>query len=296
VHLEQIAIFVEIARQSGISAAARQLGMPKSRVSKALAALEARLGVRLVERTSRKFRLTDLGEQYAQRAQAAISELSEAELLIEASRAQPSGRLCISAPIVFGQTFLGSILADFARRYPNVDLEVRLENRVVDVVEEGVDVAIRSGRLPDSSLIARPLDTARLQLAARAEIAASLLAHTEPSQIAAIPIIQAGAAGRSVVLQKQEGQQSVVQIAAFPSFNDIALARSFAENGDSVVLLPSFLLREASDRGRLCPVLPDWHVIGRTLHVVYPSRRALSPKINAFVDLLVSASRSLTDM
>jgi DNA-binding transcriptional LysR family regulator len=293
VHLEQIAIFVEIARHSGISAAARQLGMPKSRVSKALAALEERLGVRLVERTSRRFRLTELGQEYARRAQAALGELSEAEVLIEASRRQPSGRLCVSAPIVFGQTFLGPILADFARWYPRVDLEVRLENRLVDLVEEGVDVAIRSGRLPDSTLIARPLDTARLQLAARPQTASSLGALTEPSQIATVSIIQAGGSGRSVALRNQDGRQSAVWIAAFPSFNDLALARSFAEGVDSVVLLPTFMLHEAFETGRLCPVLPEWHVTGPTLHVVYPSRRALSPKINAFVDSLLSAYRPL---
>ena len=292
-HYDQIGIFVEIARRSGISAAARQLGMPKSRVSKALADLELRLGVRLVERSSRRFRLTEPGQAYAARAQAAFTELSEAEMLIEASRHQPSGRLCISAPVIFGQEFLGPILAEFAGQFPKVDVEVRLENRVVDLIGEGVDVAIRSGRLPASTLIARTLDTARLQLAARPQTADALGSCAEPSEIKAVPIVQAGASGRSVVLRDHEGRQSAIEIATFPSFNDVALTRNFAETADCVVLLPTFILRGPVEAKRLRLIMSQWLLTGPTLHVVYPSRRALSPKTQAFVEMLTSACRQL---
>jgi DNA-binding transcriptional LysR family regulator len=287
VHWDDIAIFVEIARQSGISAAARQLGMPKSRISKALAALEARLGVRLVERTSRQFRLTELGQAYARQAEAAFLKLLEAETFIEASRQQPSGRLCISAPIIFGHTYLGPILAEFTCRFPNVDVEVRLENRMVDLIEEGVDVAVRSGRLADSTLIARPLDTARLQLAAQLEVADALAGLVEPSEIRTVPLIQAGGSGRAISMSHLDGRSSVVTISRFPSFNDVALVRSYVEDAGCVALLPTFVLEDALGRGRLTLVLPDWSVVGPTLYAVFPSRRALSPKIQAFVELLI---------
>jgi DNA-binding transcriptional LysR family regulator len=282
VHWDDIAIFVEIARQSGISAAARQLGMPKSRISKALAALEARLGVRLVERTSRQFRLTELGQAYARQAEAAFLKLLEAETFIEASRQQPSGRLCISAPIIFGHTYLGPILAEFTCRFPNVDVEVRLENRMVDLIEEGVDVAVRSGRLADSTLIARPLDTARLQLAAQLEVADALAGLVEPSEIRTVPLIQAGGSGRAISMSHLDGRSSVVTISRFPSFNDVALVRSYVEDAGCVALLPTFVLEDALGRGRLTLVLPDWSVVGTDALCVLSKPARPVPKNSGF--------------
>ena len=152
-NLNDILVFTKVVEQGGFTAAARILGLPKSSVSRGVSRLEARLSTRLLQRSTRRLHLTEVGQRYYEHCRRIIHELEKANGIVESYRSQPSGLLRITAPYILGQAFLGSILTAFLAAYPEVQCQIELSDRRVDLIEEGFDLAIRAGDLPDSSLI-----------------------------------------------------------------------------------------------------------------------------------------------
>jgi DNA-binding transcriptional LysR family regulator len=287
VHLHDIAVFTKVADAGSFTAAARALDMPKSTVSRRVANLEEALGVRLLHRTTRKVRLTDDGRAYAERCRRAIADLDEAERLLTARRAEPRGTLRVTAPVDFGEQYLGPIVAEYLRRHEDVRVEVELTPRVVDLVEEGFDVAIRLGALPPSALIARRLRGGGAHLYASPRYLARRGAPRTVDDLARHDCIAFRRGGRtSWTLQGPSGERTIERPARLV-VNHLPLAREAAVAGLGIAVLPGYLGEDAVRAGRLRRVLSRWATADTPVHAVYPSARQLSAKVRAFLDLLV---------
>lgn len=271
-------------------AAARKLGMPKSTVSFRVAQLEDQLGERLLERTTRSLRLTDAGTAYYRHAQSALEALHDAERALSDGKAQLSGRLCVTATIEGGQFLLAPLFAEYARRYPGVQLDVFLADRHVDLIEEGVDLAIRVGALPDSSFVAR-----------RLTLRGSLRLYASPSylKVRGTPRRPSDLAAHDCLIMTGQSQplrwpftvsRKAVTVTVKPraQANSFVVIRELATAGLGIARLPDSIAEAALQAGTLRPVLEAFLAVtsGSWLHAVYPSARNLSPKVRAFLDLL----------
>ncbi|RAU23273.1 LysR family transcriptional regulator [Paramagnetospirillum kuznetsovii] len=279
--------FVKVAETGSFSEAARRLGLSKSMISRQVSALEADLGVRLLHRTTRSLSPTEAGRAYLERCQRILADLEEANLQVSHLQAVPRGKLRVSAPLSFGIGHLAAALPGFLERYPEIELDMNMTDRHVDLVEEGWDVAVRIGRLADSSLIARRLAPVRR------------LAAASPSYLAkrGIPLVPQD-------LTRHDCLTHGVMVAAEWRFTDadgqgyeVAVGGRFhADNGDvlrvmalaglGITMLPSFFMGDDIRAGRLVPVLEGFVPLDATLNAVYPHSRHLSPKVRAFVDYL----------
>ena len=289
--LNEIFVFAKVVQAGSFVRAARQLGMPKSTVSRKLFDLEARLGARLLERTTRSLRLTDTGRGYYAHAERILLELEEADAAVTELQAAPRGALRVSAPLNFAQ--LGPIGERFLTRYPEVQLEIACTDRVVDLIAEGFDLALRVGKLADSSLIARPLGTMRNVLVASPSLLDARGVPGTPEQLPDFPCIAFGGAAEraSWELLGAAGRSVLIRISPRFIVNDFDVLSSAAVSGLGIALLPAQRCVEDVRAGRLRRVLPEWSSIERPLQAVYPSGRHLSRKMTVFLDHL-SASFS----
>jgi DNA-binding transcriptional LysR family regulator len=288
VDLNEILVFAKVVQAGSFVRAARQLGMPKSTVSRKLLELEARLGARLLERTTRSLRLTDTGRSYYAHAERILLELEEADAAVTELQAAPRGRLRVSAPLNFAQ--LGPIAEKFLTRYPEVQLEISCNDRIVDLIAEGFDLALRVGRLADSTLIARPLGMMRNVLVASPGLLDRQGVPSAPEQLPDWPCIAFGGAAERASWELLSASGRTVTIRIAPRFivNDFDVLGSAAMSGLGVALLPAQRCVEDLRSGRLRRVLPEWSSIERPLQAVYSSGRHLSPKMTVFLDHLAA--------
>jgi DNA-binding transcriptional LysR family regulator len=284
--LNEILVFARVVQGGSFTAAARDLQMPKSTVSRKVTDLEERLGVRLLQRTTRTLGLTDEGRTYYDFCARIISEVDEAERAVGSLSGVPRGLLRVTTPLNFG--FLGPVLADFVRKHPEVTLDVVSTDRRVGLVEEGFDVAIRAGTLADSTLIARPLATLRRIVVAAPAYLKKRGRPREPADLAAHDSLVFGA-GESPTTWRLEKGSTAVDVVVKPRLviNDFDALFETALAGVGVAMLPVFRCLAAVREGRLEHLLKDWCSPSATIHVVYPSTRLLSPKVKAFVDHLL---------
>lgn len=285
--LNDVLAFTRVADSGSFTAAAARLGWPKSSVSHRVARLERTLGARLLERSTRRLRLTDVGARYHEHARRVLEELEQASATVARFRTEPQGWLRISASVVLGQALLPPLVADFASRYPEVQLFVDLTNRRVDLLEEGFDLAIRSGVLPDSSLVARKLGRASARLYAAP---AYLRQHGNPRTPDALGthvlIDNAPSAPTDRwTLSHDDGHEATVPARFRIVGNDPALLREVAARGEGIVSLPDFVAAPALAERRLVPVLAPWATRRVEVHAVFPSHKSLSPALRAFIDL-----------
>jgi DNA-binding transcriptional LysR family regulator len=289
--LNEVLVFARVVQAGSFVRAARQLGMPKSTVSRKLFDLEARLGARLLERTTRSLRLTDLGRAYYAHAERILHELEAADAAVTDSQAAPRGNLRVSAPLNFAQ--LGPIGESFLARYPEVQLEIACSDRIVDLIAEGFDLAVRVGKLSDSTLIARPLGMMRNVLVASPSLLEQRGVPGAPEQLGDWPCIAFGGAAERASWELLGAGGRTVTIRIAPRFivNDFDVLCSAAVSGLGIALLPAQRCVQDVRSGRLRRVLPQWSSIERPLQAVYPSGRHLSPKMKVFLDHL-SASFS----
>ena len=286
---EATRVFVQVVESKTFRAAARALGMPKSTVSFRVAALEDQLGERLLERTTRRLRLTDAGALYHQRALSALETLQEAERALSERKTSPSGRLCITATIEGGQFVLAPIFAEYARRYPAVELEIILTDRRVDLIEEGVDVAIRGGALPDSTFVARRLPSSG-GMACYAS-PAYLKSHGTPERprdlLRHACLVMTSQSEPLAWKFEVSGKATVVRVTPRAKANSFVMLTEFAKAGLGIARLPGSVAKEALKSGALKPVLQAFlPKASGGLHAVYPSARHLSPKVRALLELL----------
>jgi DNA-binding transcriptional LysR family regulator len=286
--LTSLAAFVRTVELGSQAAAAAELGLSRTMLGRHLQALEQHLGVRLLHRTTRKQSLTEAGMAFFERCSAALQELEAAEQSVSSLQAEPSGVLRLNAPMSFGAHHLASAIAAFTARHPKVRVELTLNDRVVDLVEEGYDLAVRIGRLAPSSLIARRLARCRVALCASPRY---LERHGTPEHPADLArhdcLLYSYAAERDQWTFRNGAEEATVRIAgSFVANNGDALVAA-AVAGQGIVLQPTFIVGDALRSGALVRLLPGWETPGLAIHAVYPHRRGLTPKVRGFVDLLV---------
>jgi DNA-binding transcriptional LysR family regulator len=289
--LASMAVFARVVEAKSFSAAARQLGLSKSAVSKHVARLEELLGARLLQRTTRRLALTETGTVFHAHCLRVVAEAEEAEAAVTNLTASPRGFLRISLPMTFGRMHVAPLLPEFMARYPDVTIEVALNDRVVDLVEEGFDVAIRIASMPDSSLVARKLAICRFVVCAAPSY---LAAHGEPETPQ--DLVRHNCLGYTHtptsmdqwVFDGPSGLQSI-KVSHNLIGNNGEMLREACIAGIGIIRSPSFIVGDALADGRLKPLLCDFAVPPLSINAVYPSRRHLTPKVRAFIDYFAEA-------
>jgi DNA-binding transcriptional LysR family regulator len=283
--------FVAVADLRGFAPAARKLGLSPSAVTRLVAALEDHLGARLLQRTTRSVTLTDIGARYLERVRPVLADVEEAEGSASAERTRPSGRLVVSAPIGFGRLHVSAVMSAWLTRYPEVSGELRLSDRMVNLVEDGVDLAVRIGHLADSSLVARHVGEMRRIVAASPGYLKRRGEPKTPEAIAAHETIQFGATTAPPDWRFVEGI-SEIRVACTPRFttNSADAAIQYAEQGGGLVRVLAYQAAAAIKAGRLKIVLAKFEQPALPIHIVYPTSRLLSAKVRTFIDLVVEIS------
>jgi DNA-binding transcriptional LysR family regulator len=281
--LDAIAAFVRVVEAGSFSAAARRLGSPKATVSARVARLEKRLGVRLIQRTTRKLRVTEAGEQYFRHCAAALREVDLAEAALQSSSGKPTGLLRITAPVDLGHSLLPRIVHTYAARYPQIAVELLVTNRLVDLVGEGVDLAIRpSQALKDSSLVARRFFEMGANLWASPQYLQRLGALAHPRDLRGASCL--GFAGAGSLTLTNGKSDFEVPITGRIRADDFETIKSLLLLGDGIARLPDFLAEDAAAAGTLVPVLPPWRAKERgAFYFVYAGREYGLPKVEAFI-------------
>jgi DNA-binding transcriptional LysR family regulator len=283
--LNELLVFAKVVQAGGFTAAARGLRMPKSTVSRKVSELEERVGAQLLQRTTRKLRLTEVGRAYYEHCARIVAEAEAAELAVTRLQAAPHGLLRVTAPLSIN--LLGPIVAEFMKSYPEVQLELVCTDRAVDLVEEGFDVAIRAGKLADSSLIARRLGIIERLVVAAPSYIKTRGAPKSPKELEKHDCLLFGAGRDGNTWSLHTGNRSVeVAIHSRLVVNEPDMLRAVTLAGGGVALLPNILCTTDLSTGRLQRILPDWASPGAPVHAVYPSTRHHSPKVTAFVDFL----------
>jgi DNA-binding transcriptional LysR family regulator len=289
--IDAMQAFVAVADLHGFAPAARKLGLSASGVTRLIAALEDRLGARLLQRTTRSVTLTDIGTRYLERARRILADVEEAEGSAEGERTRPSGRLVVSAPVGFGRLHVSSVMSAYLKRHPEVFGELRLADRIVNLVEDGVDLAVRIGHLPDSSLVARHVGEMRRIVVASSDYLRQRGEPDTPEAIASHETIQFGAVTASPDWRFVEDGHEI-RVACTPRFttNSADAAIQYAEQGGGVTRVLAYQAAEAIKAGRLKIVLAKFEQPPLPIHVVYPTSRLLSAKVRAFIDLVIELS------
>lgn len=288
--LTALRAFCAIAGLGSFAKAADRLGISKAMASKHVADLEAQLGAKLINRTTRQLSLTEAGRRLEAAASNVFGILEEAEQDIQSSASTPRGVLRVNAPMSFGVLHLTPIVNDFLARHPDVEVELKLDDALVNVVEEGYDVAIRIRELGDSSLLARRLAPARMIVAASPAYLAQRGEPAHPRDLTQHDcLVYDYLARQGVWTFEREGQQEDIRIHGRLRGNNGEVLVNAAIAGHGVALAPSFIAHEALRSGALRPILCDWSAGSRDLWAVMPPGRVDSPKVRAFVDHLVKA-------
>ncbi len=288
--LNDLYFFAAVVEHGGFSAAGRALGVPKSRLSKRVAQLEERLGVRLLQRTTRRFVVTEVGERFYGHCRAVLEEAQAAQDAVDELRAEPRGVVRLSCPVSLSQTVLAYVLPDFLALYPKMQVRVISSDRRVDVIGEGYDLAIRvrSKLDTDANLVIRSFGQARTLLVASPTLLNRLGRPAKPAELAKLPGLSMREHEGAQIweLVSATGQQVNVEMQARLITGDFALLLESARRGMGVTLLPDFVCAGAIIRGDLEVVLPDWSIPEGIMHFVYPSRRGMLPGVRALVDFL----------
>lgn len=281
--------FVLVARLGSLAGAARALDLTPPAASKRLAALEARLGVRLLNRSTRSISLTSEGETYLQHASRILADIREMEDLLSHSRATPRGLLRVNATLGFGRTAIAPLVSAFAARYPEVEVQMEVTDRPVDLVDSGYDLAIRFGELPDQRLNARRILSNRRLLCASP---AYLKRHGAPASLADL-------ARHRCIIHRQNDEaygiwrfthqdhSEVVKVHGALSSNDGDIVLGWALDGHGILIRSEWDLARYLDSGRLRIVLPEFTLPSADLYVYYPSQRNQTTRARAFIDFLV---------
>ena len=287
--LQSMQVFVRVAQHSSFAAAARELRISPAAASKQVSALETRVGARLLDRTTRRVGLTEAGRIYLERCLECLHALEDADASMSELAKAPSGVLRITAPVDFGRPLLPVANALMAA-HENLAIDLRLSNRVTDMVEEGVDVAVRVARMLDSRYVARPVARAGLSVVAAPAYLARHGRPLKPEQLEGHRHLVFTEPRPMRELAFARGRREVrVKLTAVMWSNSGEALMSAARHGIGMVVAPSFLARNDLAGGALQPVLPDWTLPGLTVYAVYPHRRLVEPKVRLFLEALTAA-------
>jgi len=285
--LNDLYYFAKVVEAGGFAAAGRLLGIPKSRLSRHIAELETRLNASLLQRTTRKLALTAIGERYLQHCQAMLMEADMADEAVASLSAEPRGRLRVSCPVGLVHWNLSAVLNEFLARHPQVQMELLLVNRRVDLVNEGIDVALRVRDIGDGdpTLIVRQLAPTSAVLVASPQL---LVGHSilKPQDLSRLPALGAIEADRKIHhhLQHASGERCEVALEPRLAIDDFPIRKSAAIQGLGVTMLPLLNCRDELADGRLVQVLPEWSMPGGYLQAAYTQRRGTLPAVRAWID------------
>ncbi|MDR6519937.1 LysR substrate-binding domain-containing protein [Variovorax paradoxus] len=285
-----LALFAHVVEQQGFSAASRHLGIPKSRLSRRVSQLEERIGVRLLQRSSRRLLLTSVGRQFYERCQATVAAGEEAFDVARQATAQPQGLLRVSCPFTLAQFWLTPLIPSFMRAFPGVRLQLEVSNRRVDPLQENIDVVLRVRRPPfeDSSLVARPLGSTVDVLLASPALVERLGMPRSLGDLAAWPVLSLPADNERYRWALERGSESH-DFAFTPHVvtDDMFALRHLAEQGMGLALLPEIMCRDALADGRLVRLCGEWACAASEIQAAFASRRGMLPAVRAFIDHLL---------
>jgi len=285
----EIELFVQVAETGSLSRAAEALDLSNAAASRHLAALEGRLGARLVERNTRRLYLTDTGREFFSRARTIVADLRDAESAVNATALNPTGTLRITASLSFSMHHVAPLLREYTNRYPNVQVHLEAANRYMDIIDNNIDVAIRTRESePDSNItIRRVAETRRLMAASPGYLAR----HGTPKTLEDLHrhklLLYTYANNPNELRFAKGGVQSVVTVRGLLESNDGQILRAAALDGLGILVQPTYILFDDIVAGRLVPVLDDWDLPRLNINLAYPSRKHLSAKVRTFIDFMV---------
>lgn len=298
--LNELFYFVQVVDHGGFAAAARALGLPKSKLSRRIALLEERLGVRLIQRSTRRFLVTEIGQSYYAHCKAMVVEAEAAQEAVELTRAEPCGTVKITTPVALLHTHVGVMLADFMVEHPRVAVQLEATNRRVDVISEGVDLAIRVRYPPlDSSDLALKVLAQRTQcLSASPSLTKKYAAITVPADLSGLPSLDLGPAPAEHRWQLEGPGGAQAEIPHHPRLitDDMIALRTAAVAGVGIVQLPTMMVREEIRQGLLLHLVPEWAPKRHVIHAVFPSKRGLLPAVRALIDYLALRFQKLDEV
>lgn len=295
--LKSLMIFMRSAQHGSFSEAARQLGMAPSAVSRAVLRLEDELGVRLLQRTTRSLTLTEAGNRFYQRCQQILNDLEEAELEVKQSQSMPIGTLRLDLSFTFGKMHIAPALLQFAAQYPQLNLNVSFNDRLLDLIEEGIDATVRIGMSSDSSLIMHYLATARYITCASPQYLAQYGTPTTPTELLqhrCVNFIYPQTRREPNWKFEQDGKAIDLAVDSYLQFDNSEVILEAVIQGAGVVQLPKFIAAKALARGDLQPILESYTTqAGLPIAVLYPQKRYLSAKVRVFVEFMTELTAAL---
>jgi len=288
--LNDLHYFVQVVDHGGFAPAGRALGEPKSKLSRRIALLEERLGVRLIQRSTRHFLMTEIGQNYYTHCKAMLVEAESAQAAVEQTRAEPSGIIRLTCPVALLHARVSVMLAGFMAHYPQVAVHLEATNRRVDLIAEGIDVAIRVRPMPieDSDLMMKILAQRGNALVASPDLVAKAGAVRVPADLNSLPSLDLGPPRQEHIwkLEGTDGAQAIIHHRPRLVTDDMIALRSAAIAGVGVVHLPLLMVSDEIRDGKLVHLLPSWAPKRQVVHAVYPSKRGLLPSVRALLDYL----------
>jgi DNA-binding transcriptional LysR family regulator len=288
--LGDIAVFVRVVNEGSFTKAADRLELSRSVVSKYVSRLEDRLGVRLLNRTTRRLSLTEAGQVFYERSVRGLHEFEEAEAEVSHLQEEPSGILRINSPMSFGILHVAPVLPQFSKEYPAVSIDMNLDDRKLDVIEEGFDVSIRISDMPDSSLVARRLGPCRHVVVAAPSYLEENGTPKTPKDLEGHNVIsyRYQESANDWHFTSPENEQVSVTISGAMQMNNSMALREALLGGIGIMRTPTFIVGEDIKRGRLVRLFPGYQMLEPSIYLVFPQRRHLSPKVRAFVDFMAA--------
>jgi DNA-binding transcriptional LysR family regulator len=287
--LKAMRVYVAIVETGSFVAAANQRDTSTAAISRHVAALENHLGARLLNRTTRRLSMTDVGQEFFNRAQAIFADVSEAEAIAGENATKPSGQLRISAPLSFGISKLSQWLPGFVARYPDLKLDIDLSDRLVDLATDGIDVAVRIGRQAASTnVVARRLGSIPLEICAAPDYLNRRGTPSSPHELSEHQTTSFSylSTGDNWTLTNSQGRTETIRIKPSVHANNGDILRELAVHGYGIILQPSFIVEKDIAAGRLMRILEDWRLDDLNLYAIYLSRKFLSAKVRVFIDYL----------
>lgn len=298
--LNDLYYFVQVVEHAGFAAAGRALGIAKSKLSRRVALLEERLGVRLIQRSSRHFQITEVGQQYFEHCRAMLVEADAAQQAIESVRAEPCGIIRLTCPVGLLHFHVGAMLAEFMQQFPKVTVQLEATNRRVDILAEGVDLALRVRPLPleNSELVLRILsERGQCLVASPALVNAQGGLPATPESLSQWPSMSRATPHEQHQWQLKHSDGRQLKVAYQPRFTttDMLTLKTAALAGAGVVQLPLLMLQQELNSGALLQLLPEWEPRREIIHLVFPSRRGMLPAIRALIDFLAERYAQISE-
>ena len=297
--LNDLYYYVQAVDHGGFASTGRALGIPKSKISRRIANLEERLGVRLIQRSTRQFNVTEIGQTYYQHCRAMLVEAEAAQEAIDVAHAEPCGTIRLTCPITLLHVHVSKMLAEFMAMYPQVNIQLEATNRRVDVLAEGIDLAIRVRPRPfeDSELALRVLSDRGQCLVASPVLASGRALPTQPEALSDWPSMARGSPGDSFEWILRGPNDERVTQSYSPRFvtSDMLALHRAALGGVGIVQLPLLMLDKDLEAGRLIHLLPEWSPRREVIHVVFPSRRGQLPAVRLLLDHLTASYKSFEE-